>query len=298
VPKAIDAFLAAIELDPSHAPAHAGLALSYCAAATLRVVPPADSYRQAREAALRALAMDASCSDAQVALAEVLFLSEWNWMAAERSLQRALDADPGHPAACLLYGRLLEALGRLDEGLAIKLRALEREPLSALVHLQISLSYWNQHRFDDSIAWANKALAIDPTHLLAREHLAGAYWALGDFERHMEESFKHAQAYGVPSSALDPIRKAFADGGRPAVVRCAIQAALERPHPAADVQLSILYAETGDLTAAFNHLDRALDARDPCLVHLAVAPQWDRLRHDPRYTRCVSRMGLTPVPTA
>src|SRR4029450_5113362 len=39
VPKAIDAFRKAIDLDPSYAAAHAGLARAYCAQAELRVVP-------------------------------------------------------------------------------------------------------------------------------------------------------------------------------------------------------------------------------------------------------------------
>jgi len=33
---------------------------------------------------------------------------------------------------CLLYGRLLEALRRLEAGLAMKLRAIERDPFSPL----------------------------------------------------------------------------------------------------------------------------------------------------------------------
>jgi tetratricopeptide (TPR) repeat protein len=242
--------------------------------------------------------MDPSCTDAQVALAEVLFLSDWNWVGAERSLRRALELDPGHTGAYLLYGRLLEALGRLEEGLAMKLRALERDPLSPLVHLQISLSYWNQRRFDDSIEWANKTLAIDSRHLLAREHLAAAYWAKGDFDRHMTENIAHAEAFGVSAAALEPVREAYAAGGRAGVVQYGLQCACRQAPPASDVHLALLHAEAGDLDAAFRHLELAIDNRDPCLVHLAVAPQWDDMRTDPRFAHCVSRMGLTPLQPA
>jgi hypothetical protein len=62
--------------------------------------------------------------------------------------------------------------------------------------------------------------------------------------------------------------------------------------PAApDVQLAILFGETGDLDSAFLHLDRAIEVHDPALVHLAVAPQWDGLREDPRFEGCLARMG-------
>jgi tetratricopeptide (TPR) repeat protein len=48
----------------------------------------------------------------------------------------------------------------------------------------------------------------------------------------------------------------------------------------------------GDLDAAFEHLHRLIDARDPGLIHLAVAPQWDSLRTDPRFDQCLVGMTL------
>jgi hypothetical protein len=75
-----------------------------------------------------------------------------------------------------------------------------------------------------------------------------------------------------------------------------VQYTLNRMAEAGDggpaVQLAILHGEAGELDAAFHHLARALEGRDPCLVHLAVAPQWDSLRGDPRFNRCLVRMGL------
>ncbi len=185
VPLAVAAFRTAIEHDPTYAPAHAGLALACCAQARLRIAPPAEAYNEARAEALRALAMDDTCADAQVALGSVLFFSEWNWAGAEKSLKRALQLDPRHTEAYLLFGQLLEALCRTGEGLEMKLKAMERDPFSAQVHLEISMSYWNQRRYDDAIEWANKALALDPQHPHAREHLAGAYLKKGDADRYM-----------------------------------------------------------------------------------------------------------------
>jgi hypothetical protein len=50
-----------------------------------------------------------------------------------------------------------------------------------------------------------------------------------------------------------------------------------------DSILAALYGAAGDLDAAFEHLDRALDARDPNLPVLAVMPVWDCLRGDARF---------------
>ncbi len=136
LPQAVAAFEAAIELDPTCAAAHSGLALAFCAQAELRLLPPADGYGRARVSALRALAMDESSSDAWTALGCVMFMAEWDWIGAERSFQRALEFDRATRRPGCLYGRLLDAQGRLNEGLAMKLRALETDPFSPSVHVR------------------------------------------------------------------------------------------------------------------------------------------------------------------
>jgi tetratricopeptide (TPR) repeat protein len=93
----------------------------------------------------------------QVALGVVLFLSEWDWPAAERSLKRALDISRGHSEALLYIGSLMEVLRKLEEGLRFKQQALARDPRSPIVLVQIAWSYWHQRRYDDATAWAKSA---------------------------------------------------------------------------------------------------------------------------------------------
>jgi len=290
VPHAVAAFEAAIDRAPTFAAAHAGLALACCRQAEFRLVPAADAFSRARASALRALALDSGSADAQLALGVVLFLGEWDWVGAERSLQRTLEINPNHTEACVWYGRLLESRGRLQDGLDLKRRALERDPFSPFVHLAIAASSWHQRRYEDAITWARKTLELEPRHLLAREFLAGAFWAMGDFDRHMAENLEHARCCGVPAEALAPVREVFAAGGRPAVVRWTLETQGDRLPP---FQLALLHGELGDLDTAIDWLNRAIDGRDPCLVDLAVAPQWDRLRADPRFEGCLARMGLS-----
>jgi DNA-binding winged helix-turn-helix (wHTH) protein/Flp pilus assembly protein TadD len=298
LPKAVESFRAAIALDPTYAAAHAGLALARCAQAQMRSAPQQEAYAEARASALRALAMDDECADAQVALGKVLLLSEWDWTGAERSFARALAINPNHTEAYLHYGSLMEALGQLEEGLRLKQQALERDPFSPLVHVQIATSYWNQHGYEEAIVWANKALELDPRHLLAREFLAGAYWKNGDLDRFLAENVRQAESFGCPEDQVaaitrgcDEIRRAFDAGGRPAVTRYMLEQ-MPRQQGGPAIRLAVLYGELGDLDAAFESLDRALDGRDPGVVHLAVAPQWDALRGDRRFNERLARMGL------
>jgi DNA-binding winged helix-turn-helix (wHTH) protein len=302
LPDAVSLFRAAIELDPTYAAAHAGLALTCCLQGCLRVVPYDEAFAEARASALRALAMDSESADAQMALGTVLFASEWDWAAAERSLRRALEIDPSHTEALLAYGGLMEALGRPDEGLRFKQQALARNPESWLVFAEIANSCWNQRRYDEAILWAKRVLEIDPRHLLAGEFLAAAYLQQGDVDQFLAENLRRAKLFGAPEAALERLtrlaadmRQAYATAGHAGLARCMLVQIPPSAGGAIALQRAVLHGAAGELDAAFEHLDRALDLRDPALVYLAVAPQWDSLRDDPRFADRLKRMALRSV---
>jgi tetratricopeptide (TPR) repeat protein len=248
--------------------------------------------------------MDSISADAQVALGSVLFLSEWDWPAAERSLRRALEINPDYTEALLQYGALQEALGRLDEGLRFKQQALARDPRSTLVLMQIATSYWHQRRYEETLRWARRVLEIDPKHLLAGEFIAGVYWKLGDITGFAEANLRQATVFGVPDEALATLKQviadmqnAFAAAGPAGLNRfMAEQVTNERLESDAlaktAVRRAVIYGAAGRLDEAFACLDQAIAVRDPALVHLAVAPQWDGLRGDPRFGERLHVMGL------
>ena len=208
---AVSAFQAATVIDPTYAAAHAGLALVRVAQGIVRDVPLVEAFGEAKAAALRALALDHESADAQVALGQVMFFAEWDWIAAERSFQRALAINPNHAEAYLHYGGLMEALGDLDRGFQLKLQGLECDSTSALAHVLIAVSFWNQRRYDDVIVWVNKALDRDPRHLFARELLAGAYWMTGEFERALAEDLKREEARSPDEETLAAFKRMCAE---------------------------------------------------------------------------------------
>jgi tetratricopeptide (TPR) repeat protein len=173
----------------------------------------------------------------------------------------------------------------------------------------IAVSFWNQRRYDDVIVWVSKALDRDPRHLFARELLVGAYWKKGDFERQIEQDLKRVEARGgLSDESLAALKGVCAEvlhvykhEGIAAANRCAVKhissawmTELMSDERRGNTMIGPLVrsAEAGDLDKAFELLQRALDVRDPELVHLAVAPQWDSLRADPRFNQCLVRMKL------
>jgi DNA-binding winged helix-turn-helix (wHTH) protein/cytochrome c-type biogenesis protein CcmH/NrfG len=308
LPAAVDAFRSAIEIDPTYAPAHAGLARARCVLAASHAVPHQEAFAEAKASALRALAMDSTSADAQVALGTVLFLSEWDWTAAERSLHRALEINPDHTEALLQYGSLQEALGRLDDGLQSKQQALARDPRSPGVLLQIAVSYWHQRKYDDALVWAQRALNVNPKHVLACQFINQVYWRIGDVHRFAAWTISMAMEFGLPEERVAVMKQVTADAQQ--VYATAGLYGLNRfwvdqiTNPQLDFDIllkmaffrAVLYGAAGRLDEAFDYLDQAIAIRDPALVHLAVAPDWDSLRADPRFPERLRSMALPSIP--
>ena len=304
LPAAVEAFRSAIEIDPTYAPAHAGLARARCVLAASHMVPHQEAFAEAKGSALRALAMDSASADAQVALGTVLFLSEWDWTAAERSLQRALEINPDHTEALLQYGSLQEALGRLDVGLRCKEQALARDPRSPGVLFQIATSYWYQRKYDDAIVWARRALDVNPKHAQAAQFLGYVYLKIGDLDRFAALAFPDAIEPGLPEEWVTAMKQVIADAkqvyatdGLSGLNRFWVDQ-ITNPRLDFDVLLKMaffrarIYGGAGRLDEAFDCLDQAIAERDPALVHLAVAPDWDGLRDDARFDDRLKKMGL------
>jgi DNA-binding winged helix-turn-helix (wHTH) protein/lipopolysaccharide biosynthesis regulator YciM len=307
LPAAVDAFRSAIEIDPTYAPAHAGLARARCLQAVFRAVPHQEAFAEAKASALRALAMDSASADAQVALGTVLFLSEWDWTAAERSLCRALEINPDHTEALLQYGSLEETFGRLDEALRYKQQALAHDPKSAGVLVQIAISYWHQRKYDDTLIWARRALEVDPKHVLACQFINKVYLKIGDVNKFAAWTVSQAIAWGLPEERVAVLKQVtaemqqvYATAGLCGVRRFLVDQ-IKNPDLDFDALLkmaffrAVLYGAAGRIEEAFDCLDQAIAYRDPALVHLAVAPDWDSMRGDPRFAERLRSMALPSI---
>ena len=128
--KSLECFTQALAVAPSYALAHAGIALSQTLRAGLSFAPPHHVMPPAKEAALKALAIDETVADAHFALGAVLYWYEWDWPEAGREYRRALDLNPGDSWVRSNYGLLLARTGHPDAAIAELQRVVELDPLS------------------------------------------------------------------------------------------------------------------------------------------------------------------------
>jgi len=115
--RAVEYFRRSLERDPGYAPAWAGLSQAYARQADFGHVPAADGYRQAREAAEKALALDPQLADAHLAMGWIQSSYDWDWVAADASILRALELEPGGAEVLRHAGIQAYTLGRWNEAI-------------------------------------------------------------------------------------------------------------------------------------------------------------------------------------
>src|SRR5262249_47783 len=131
--KAIDLYQQALGKDPSYAPAYSGIADCYSfLGSMLGVLRPAEAFPRAKAAAEKAVALDASLSEAHASLGLCALFSDWDWPAAEREFRRSLELNPENAIAHRTYGVFLVAMGKTHDALRETQLAAELDPLSAL----------------------------------------------------------------------------------------------------------------------------------------------------------------------
>ena len=151
-----------IGLDSSFAPAWAGLADAQVRRTLSQGARPSEAMPAARAAAIRALVLDSSLALAHSTLAQVHFLYDRDWPAADSAFRRAIAINPSRAEVHDHYARLLLAIGRVDEALMHARRALELDPLDPETIADLGWHNLYVRKYAEVRESFDRALAADP----------------------------------------------------------------------------------------------------------------------------------------
>jgi tetratricopeptide (TPR) repeat protein len=252
----------------------------------------------AHDAAANAVRANGRLSEAQLALGYNLWLIDWDWTAARRALQLAVDLDPSNAPAYRILGHALSQSGRHGEAEAAMRRARELDPLDAVNHA-ISAQVAFQAR-DPATArdLARRAILINPNLWIGYIQLAQAYEGAGDHALALE-AIADAERLAAGNSKIPSLRGyVLAMLGRKDAAREVLRtlAATSRERYVPPYAMALVYAGLGDRDALFSYLEQAYAVRDIHLIYLPVDMKWDPYRSDPRFVELLSRCGFTTVP--
>jgi len=171
----IEHFQQAVAIDPSYAPAYAGLADSYTTMGYWSYIAPKEAFPQARAAALKALELDNTLAEPHASLAYVRFYYDWDWPGSEAEFKQAIAFNPSYAAAHDWYSYYLAAMGRPEEALVEIRRAQESDPLSLVISTDMGFQLYYNRRDDEAILQLRKTLQMNPKFPLAHLWLGRAY---------------------------------------------------------------------------------------------------------------------------
>jgi tetratricopeptide (TPR) repeat protein len=295
--KGIEYFQQAIAKDPNYAPAYDGLANCYGGLAGAGFASPKDAYPKAREAALKALTIDESLTEAHATLGYISAVYDYDWAGGEKEIQRAIDLDPSNADAHRLYGIALREMGRLKEAIGENRRALELDPLSLIINRALGQAFYESRQYDQAIEQEKKTLELDPNFLQAHNTLGNAYLHRSMYKEGMAEfEMELAISPGNPE-ALGDVGYAYAVMGRRAETQKVLDQLNEisKQRYVSASSMARIYAGLGEKDKAFEWLEKAY--QDRSIVSgpgNLIQPLYDPLRSDPRFAGLLRRMNLQP----
>ncbi len=294
--KALEYFHRAIEKDRHYALAYAGLADAHISTAFLSLQAPKEVFPQARNAALMALEIDDDLAEAHTALAEVKKFYDWDWLGAELEYKRALQLDPNSAQAHRLYSDYCLAVGWTHEALQEIRRALDLEPLSLVINMELAWSFYLTREYDQAAEQALKTLEMEPAFTPAQYALGLAYEQLNRYEEAIFAFETARRGSGNNPASLAALGHAYARVGKKHEAQQVLRELQEMTarRYVAPYWPAVICAGLGEVEAALDHLEKSYTERDVWLVWSRVEPRFENLRAIPRFQDLSRRMNFPP----
>ncbi len=292
--KAIEYFQEAIEEEPTYALAYTGLADTYNLASFLNVFPPAEVMPKAKAAATRALEIDDSLAEAYVSLGYASFTYDWDWTAAGRHFQQALDLNPSYARNHVFYPLYLSSLGQFEKAVTVAKQALDLDPASPAVSHVLAVQLYLSRQFDQAIQQSHTTLEMDPHYGVAYAMLGQAYASKGCYREAVPDLERYLELTRGGATALALLGYAHARlGERNEALRILDKLeVVSKRSLVTGFSFALVYAGLEDKDQAFRWLEKACEERFNRLAYVKVEALWDPLRSDPRFAELLRRVRI------
>lgn len=291
---AIDKFNQAVQADATYAKAYAGLADSYVLMNTVRfgTLISKESMGKAEWAAKQALALDQNSAEAHNAYGSVLMKGKWDWEAAEKEFQRAIDLNPDYSPAYVNYSNLLLYTGRTSEAVVQSRVGMQREPFSPPAILNYCKTFAYTRQFDEADACITRLSAEYPDFSSAR-YIHGLIY-IG--QRRLPEAIQIFESFYQTDRAFGGAMLGFCyalSGRRDDALRVLSemeQQGQQKPIP--PQEFAIVYLGLDDLDQAMPRFQQGIAERYPPSMGIFSDPLMDRYRSDPRFAAMAREVKL------
>jgi TolB-like protein/lipoprotein NlpI len=297
--QAIEHFERAIQTDPRYAAAWAGLSYAWVERGLWGGKKFREVESPARQAALKAIELDANLAEAHASLGHLKYIYDRDWAGAEQEIRRALELDPGNFYAHYEYVWLLGALGRHAEAIREIQIAEQRDPLSSDIHSTFGRVLYRARRYDEAEQHLKRAIELDPQNYGAYGRLGDVYDQMG---RYPEAIANQEKAEAMRGGGIERgyrgysarVAQTYARMGRRDEAWRMLEGlkATTAPDHLPLSDMAAAYAALGDRDEAFKLLFRMVNDRGSLGIFTKVDPPLDSLHSDPRWKDLLRRMNF------
>lgn len=289
VERALQRFQKAAELQPNLALAYAGIADSHITMVTLAMTNRAQSLREARVAAGRAISLDPKLALPHASLGYIAAMSGLDLQTARREFERARELGFASTHTLPGYGDYLTWTGDLDGARKYFEHAKRIDPVSAIIGTRAARLEYFAHRYAHAVELLQEVLEREPSFAHARYYLALSYAFQGRTDAALQELRLVRLNPHVLSTDEAWIRSLSGD---PRSARALLEErrmeveAGKKKHTV----LLIPAISVGDRDLAIRALEEMYKTHEVELLHLKVDPRLDPLRSDVRFQDVVKRV--------
>lgn len=289
--KAMESFNKAVELDPNYAKAYALISEMYIVYAGYGLMPPAEAYAKAREAAQKAISINSQEPRAHKALAYVYFTSDWDWEQGLSQFNKAVQYGLPVPDQFMTY---FDVFIRKDYESAIHAseKMAEFDPLNIESHWHLGLMSYFSGNFEESLISFNNTLELDPNYSEGHRWRGVNLGYLGKFEeakKSITKALEISQGQGPANFDMQVLKIQM---GKTEEVLQTLNEWEKSGDYLSPIDPAMLYALLDMPDKSIYWLEKSYQERAIMIVSLKFYWVWDNIRDDQRFIDVYNRMNF------
>ncbi len=295
--EALRFFERSLQREPRFALAYVGIGWAYMNRISLIQARGSEAGPEAESAIRKALEIDPDLPEAHALNGWVQFLNKYDWQAAGKSFERALELRPGDAMTRGWHAYYLFSMRRFEEARREIKLAIESDPLTPMLSAYSMWIHSYTGRYEEVLEEFRRVQSTGKSFEFAYFGAGLAYLGLGRIDESVA-MFKRGcelpHSNGRPEGGL---AVAYIKKGDRAAAEAIYRKLLEdraRNIGVYSVNLAWVAAEVGDIDSAIAWLETAVREHEPTVpvVQPFVETFLPGLAHDPRLLAILDRLGL------
>jgi tetratricopeptide (TPR) repeat protein len=241
----------------------------------------------------RALELDDSLPDAQLAYAAHMTWLLYNWEEGNAAFQRAIELNPSFAQARMFYSHFLTITGRIEEGTEQMRLALELDPLNPFVRALHGAQLFMADDLQGSLRVTEEVLASTPGFGFGYGTLEAAYHHLGEEDKAIAAAANFYRVDNDPEAAL-ALESVYAESGYVAArlnEAQVLEGIFETDH-LRPLAIGVVYEYAGEVEKAIDWYEVGFQMGEPNVPYLGALTKTPAIQSNPRFIKLLRDIKL------